>query len=570
VWSPTTSLEKIRSSESSEAPPRSAGGLPRLEFRIERLRSTLRFTYAFHAREVRFEWKSDGAFVGVFPETFSFHSDRHDPAELYLRLEDLWSNPARMAPEANRRDAEELMMRLLAALPGYLCGIVDRLEASGSSAPLERVCEDVAVFGQLTSRFIADKRLQDHPRLRIPRFHLRKLVLRTLLVILRERVRPQFMESYISGDAIPELSSDDPNDIGFFYALAEGDASLIDRRVVGAAERAYYRWLEDVCLDEENRAFETDLSPFDDREVEVMRAVAVKGRGPVTRGADLSPFLRRPGNRDCRRLLKKLETWFLRQYDVRHAAAVLHHHDHLIAGRDDTERVLSVHTTRTYLIALLLLASPFLCAAFAYQRAPSFFDAAATAEVIVVSAVAFWFLAYRFMWKKELTFFHAAVPRIGAGIIVGYLPVFLIDEVWDLAEQPPFYVVAVVVLLGTTTLLYLYVEVQHRIGDPQDSFARAWRIFLLGVVEAAGFGMLVTSLLGPLMAVRNWGPPMSTGSIGLLRTAEPPFLGELPRIMGIEPFLAFPAAVLLMSFLAFFIGTFLQLLWEELPITEPL
>ena len=82
--------------------------------------------------------------------------------------------------------------------------------------------------------------------------------------------------------------------------------------------------------------------------------------------------------------------------------------------------------------------------------------------------------------------------------------------------------------------------------------------------------MLVTSLLGPLMAVRNWGPQMSAGSMELLRTAAPPFLGELPRIIGIEPFLAFPTAVLLMSFLAFFIGTFLQLLWEELPITEPL
>ena len=104
------------------------------------------------------------------------------------------------------------------------------------------------------------------------------------------------------------------------------------------------------------------------------------------------------------------------KYDIRHAAAVLHHHDHLVAGRDDAERVLSIHTTRTYAIALLLLASPFIGAVFAYQRAPLFFDALASAEVIVVAAVAFWFLAYRFMWKKELTFFHAAVPRIGAGI----------------------------------------------------------------------------------------------------------------------------------------------------------
>jgi hypothetical protein len=49
----TSNQEKIRSSESSEPPARGAGGLPRLEFRIERLRATLRFTYAFHAREVR-------------------------------------------------------------------------------------------------------------------------------------------------------------------------------------------------------------------------------------------------------------------------------------------------------------------------------------------------------------------------------------------------------------------------------------------------------------------------------------------------------------------------------------
>ena len=125
---------------------RGAGGLPRLEFRIERLRATLRFTYAFHAREVRFERESGAGFVPAFPETFSFHPDRHDPAELYLRLEDLWSNPARIAPEANRRDSEEAMMRLLAALPGYLSGIIDRLEASGPSAPLQRVCKDVGVF----------------------------------------------------------------------------------------------------------------------------------------------------------------------------------------------------------------------------------------------------------------------------------------------------------------------------------------------------------------------------------------------------------------------------------------
>ena len=43
-----------------------------------------------------------------------------------------------------------------------------------------------------------------------------------------------------------------------------------------------------------------------------------------------------------------------------------------------------------------------------------------------------------------------------------------------------------------------------------------------------------------------------------------------PRVIGIEPVLVFPAVVGLMTFLSFFIGIFLQLMWEDLPITEPL
>ncbi|NJO32409.1 MAG: hypothetical protein HC869_04050 [Rhodospirillales bacterium] len=38
------------------------------------------------------------------------------------------------------------------------------------------------------------------------------------------------------------------------------------------AERAFHRWLEDVCLDPENRAFEEERSPFAERDAEVLRA----------------------------------------------------------------------------------------------------------------------------------------------------------------------------------------------------------------------------------------------------------------------------------------------------------
>ncbi len=93
---------------------------------------------------------------------------------------------------------------------------------------------------------------------------------------------------------------------------------------------------------------------------------------------------------------------------------------------------------------------------------------------------------------------------------------------------------------------------------------------MLGLVESTGFGLIVTSLLGPFMVVRNWSPTGVEVSMEVLRSTTEPFLGELPMIVGVDPVVLFPTAVVLMSFLAFFIGTFLQLLWEDLPITEPL
>jgi len=461
------------------------------------------------------------------------------------------------------------VLRLLAALPRVLAGVLDRLKDDESEAALLRAAEDVAVFAQVVIRFVNDKQLEKHPRVRMAAFHLRQLVVRAFEVLVRARVRPEFREAYVAGRTAVE-APEDPTDVSFFYALGSGDPERIDPAVMGAAERAWQRWVEGVCLEADNGAFESELSPFEGRATEVLHAVTRPGIRSVDRARDLTLFLRRPANRDCLRILGRLEHFFLRQYDVHHAAVMRHHAESLRSGPVDPERVLSWHSTRSYALALLLPSLPFLAAIFAYERAPRVFDALAALEVGSVLAVVVWFVAYRFFWQRDVTFFHTSVPRIGAGIIVGYLPVFLIDEVWDLAEQPPVYLLAAVLMLGSATLLYLYVEVHSRLGDPSLAFARARDIFLLGLIEAAGLGLLVTSLLGPLMALRNWGPLPAAETLEGLRGMLAPFLGELPRVMGVGPLWAFPSAVLLMSFLAFFIGTFLQLLWEDLPITEPL
>lgn len=560
------------SAEPPEEPHAGPSGLARLEHRNERLGLALRFTYAFHAREIRFERDVGRGFESVFPEVFSFDSKRHDPAELYLQLDDLWSNPRRLAAGANRRDAERVVLRLASAMARYLQEILDRLESGGrlQGAALDRIHGDVTVLVQIVTRFIADKGLDTRPELRLAVFHLRKLAHRNLAVLLERRVRPEYLARYIAGEVEPFAPNEEVSDAGIFYALAGGDPDEIDRWVVGMGERAFLRWLEDVCLDEGNRAFESEASPFESREVEVLRVVGHGTDRPLRMGRELSPFLRRKESKDCARVLEKLEAWFLRQYDIHHAAVVIQHAANLERGVEDAGRVLSRHSTRNYLLALAVFMSPFVGATFAYDRAPRVFDVICSLEVVAFLASIFWFLVYRFCWQRDLTFFHAGVPRIGAGIIVGYLPVFLIDEIWDLVRSPPFTLLTVVALLGFSTLLYLYVEVQRRLGDPTVAFARARSLFLLGVLEAYALGLILTSLLGHFMVMRNWASPIGITTLDGLREVTPTFAGELPRLLGVEPLMAFPTAVLLMTFLSFFIGTFLQLMWEEIPITEPL
>ncbi len=551
------------------------GTLERLELRIERLSLVFRFTYAFHAREVRFECDRGEGFERIFPETFSFHVERHDPAELYLQLEDLLSKPALLAPAARSRDADQLATRLLLSVPRYLEAVVARLEAQAGDedAALVRVHTDVALLSQILSRF-AEQRLSEQSHgLRLASFHYRKLLMRSLLYLVEHRVSPDYLAAYMEGRVDPVDPADDLSEPGFFHTLARGDQEVVDRTLLRLAERAFHRWLEDVCLDTGNGAFEAEDSPFAAREVEVMRAIRRSGDDgeQALRGRDLVPFLRRPGNRDCQRVLGHLQAWFLRVYDVERAASMIYQAERMAQGRRGGDRVLSRHTTRNYLVALVGLALPFAGAALFYERAPRFFDLLCSFEALGVHVAAAWFLAWRFLWRKDLTFFHAAVPRIAAGIIVGYLPIFFIDEVWGLATRPFATLLGIGLLLGLATLLYLYVEVNGRLGDAAIAFRRARQIFLLGVLQATAIGVLLTGLVGRFMAVRNWGgEELGEGSVLALRESLPPLVGELPRIVGVEPFYCFPAAVMVMALLSFFIGTFLQLMWEDIPITEPL
>jgi len=546
--------------------------LPRLELRVERLNLRFRFTFAFHAREVRFEAADgDAPFERLFPETFSFHANRHDPTELFLQLDDLFGKTRLIGVHANARDSRNLITRMLSQAPRYLDGLCRHLDEGGRLGPEARLRfhQDIALLCQILLRFVETHDLEGGRQLRVASFSLRRRIYQSLRILVAERVDPEYLEAYMAGNVQLVDPNDDPTESGFFQVLETGDPETADRILLRMAERSFYLWLEGVCLDEENQAFEKDDSPFESREDEVLAAISIDGSDHIERSRDLVPFLRR-SDLNGRRILGKLERWFLRIYDIRHSSAMIHHAASLDAGNGQSDRVLTWHTPKIHAGVLAALVFPFAASATAYRSAPHFFDLLCSAEVLAVNAAAIWFLLYRFCWKRDLSFFHASVPRIGAGIIVGYLPVFLIDEVWDLASRPNVALGAVAIVLGLVTLLYVYVEIARRIPDTTVAFARARALVLLGIVQAFGVGVLMTSLIGRYMVVRNWSPPTGELSLSALRESLPPMVGQLPHVVGTEPFFAFPSALLLMTFLSFFIGVFLQLMWEELPITEPL
>ncbi|MCH6547418.1 MAG: hypothetical protein IH798_03125 [Gemmatimonadetes bacterium] len=158
------------------------GGLERLELRVERLNVTLRFTFAFHARAVRFERDDGEGFQSLFPETFSFHRERHDPTELSLQLDDILRKPHLISTRAHLRDSSELMGRLLAEAPRYIEAVCTRLETQVDLDPALRVRihQDVALLCQLLLRFIESHELPQMRPIRVASFLLRKQIYRSL------------------------------------------------------------------------------------------------------------------------------------------------------------------------------------------------------------------------------------------------------------------------------------------------------------------------------------------------------------------------------------------------------
>ena len=96
---------------------------------------------------------------------------------------------------------------------------------------------------------------------------------------------------------------------------------------------------------------------------------------------------------------------------------------------------------------------------------------------------------------------------------------------------------------------YLSIEVQNTVRDKLVGIIRASRVFSTGVLESFAIGMVALDLITP--AFLPDGVPADV--------LQPAFVGSIyPRILCVY------------SPLALLIGIFVQIIWEDKPITEPL
>ena len=173
--------------------------------------------------------------------------------------------------------------------------------------------------------------------------------------------------------------------------------------------------------------------------------------------------------------------------------------------------------------------------------------------VLVYGIILFSFVTA--LWKltgntKRIDF-QIYLPRMAAGIIVGYLVLFS-DEAWGgiFGEHGALFVLARILVPCAAVFLYILIEMNNVKGIRYSIFWKALRLFFRGAAYAFLIGLIISDLFGEAIVQRI---PEAQGTVS-------------PCLNGLVGHL-YPEVVFYLAPLALFIGVFVQLLWEDKPLT---
>jgi len=160
------------------------------------------------------------------------------------------------------------------------------------------------------------------------------------------------------------------------------------------------------------------------------------------------------------------------------------------------------------------------------------------------------------LFKKLSVWLKLLIPRMAAGIVVGYIPLLLTDDSW----RTIYYLtglqgILLFVIVIAFSGFFLFLEVQKIVNNTAVAAVRALPVLCLGLLESFIIGLVVLDLI--TLAFKPTLPALD--SLRLYDGLVHGLFGDIP-----------PKILVLFFPLAFFIGIFIQLLWEEKPVTQPL
>ncbi|MBE0427721.1 MAG: hypothetical protein IBX72_13895 [Nitrospirae bacterium] len=147
------------------------------------------------------------------------------------------------------------------------------------------------------------------------------------------------------------------------------------------------------------------------------------------------------------------------------------------------------------------------------------------------------------------------IPRLWGAIFIGFLPLLVGQETWNLPLQLGWgWIIFLSLLFLVFSYLYLTIECYNIIHNIKKAFTRAQGVFLRGFLISLIFSLIIVFIMGKeLVGVEYKESGWHCLYNGLCTG----------RLMFSENVLFFASAALL-------IGIFIQVFWEEKTITEPL
>ena len=384
----------------------------------------------------------------------------------------------------------------------------------------------------------------------IPEPQLKLLLTRSFIDLLEENnlhLHHQYSKTYIF---LLELN----------FILAEDNYDAADEESVNILFYALKQWLN-ACKDPQNTIFEDKKI---DREIEIHKAIFKNGK--------VNPYFvehkeGEDNNERFRNILERIAIeWFLKsKYDLKSAYKIFKLKKKN-AGRkkcksddDNPNGESSKPKLKSkwifHLILLLIVLAPFL------QR----WMPGLLFQVEIGICYAGFLIAIGIsIYLKQSDWIKLIIPRLAGTILVGYIILVATAEIWEFSlrvyQQEGKIVgliqyIAIIITALLTSLIYLFIEVNNLVKKPGLSLRRALSLFLLGATESFIIGLILFDLFAD---------GMTRGLMGNLGIDA-----DKIRIDGIFGHI-YPLPLILYASLALVIGIFVQIIWEDKPITEPL